>query len=119
AVGSFTTEVRLKLMKLIASVAPGKLNRTQLFSGGAEAVEAAIRLARSFTKKTDVIGFAGGFHGKTAGVLPISDVDWKAHFPMAPNMHVTPYPDGVQDAILRLKNLIQSQCQGKLAAIIA
>ena len=66
-VGSFTSEVRLKLMKLIASLAPGKLNRTQLFSGGAEAVEAAIRLARSYTKKTDVIGFGGGFHGKTAG----------------------------------------------------
>src|SRR5690242_7217115 len=70
-VGSFTSEVRLKLMKLIAGLAPGKLNRTQLFSGGAEAVEAAIRLARSYTQKTDVIGFGGGFHGKTAGVLPL------------------------------------------------
>src|SRR5258706_7851129 len=59
-VGSFTTEVRLKLMKLIAELAPGKLSRTQLFSGGAEAVEAAIRLARSYTKKKDVIGFGGG-----------------------------------------------------------
>lgn len=114
AVGSFTTEVRLKLMKLITELAPGKLSRTQLFSGGAEAVEAAIRLARSFTKKTDVIGFGGAFHGKTAGVLPLSDVDWKVHFPMAPNMYVTPYAD-----IQRLKELIQSQCKGRLAAIIA
>ena len=113
-VGSFTTEVRLKLMKLIAEIAPGKLSRTQLFSGGAEAVEAAVRLARSYTKKTDVIGFSGGFHGKTGGILPLSDIDWKVHFPMAPNMHVTPYGD-----VKRLKELIQSRCKGTLAAIIA
>jgi len=114
AVGSFTTEVRLKLMKLIADVAPGELKRTQLFSGGAEAVEAAIRLARSHTKKVNVIGFGGGFHGKTGGILPLSDIDWKVHFPMAPNMHVTPYGD-----IARLKDLIATKCKGTLAAIIA
>ena len=59
-VGSFASKARLELVKLIASLAPGKLRRTQLFSSGAEAVEAAIRLARSYTKKTDVIGFTGG-----------------------------------------------------------
>ena len=128
-VGSFTSEARLKLMKLIADLAPGKLKRTQLFSGGAEAVEAAIRLARSHSKKTDVIGFTGGFHGKTGGVLPLSDVDWKVHFPLAPNLYVTPYPDVYRfggspeecfkDVIRRLKELIQSQSKGKLAAIIA
>jgi 4-aminobutyrate aminotransferase / (S)-3-amino-2-methylpropionate transaminase / 5-aminovalerate transaminase len=128
-VGSFTSEVRLKLLKLIAEITPGNLKRTQLFSGGAEAVEAAIRLARSHTKKVDVIGFTGGFHGKTAGVLPISDIDWKVHFPMAPNMYVSPYPDVYRfngtpeqcyaDAIARLKELIQTQSKGNLAAIIA
>jgi 4-aminobutyrate aminotransferase-like enzyme len=41
----------------------------QLFVGGAEAVEAAFRLAKSVTKKFEFIGFWGGFHGKTGGVL--------------------------------------------------
>src|SRR5262249_45747066 len=76
-VGSFTPPARPELVRLIADLAPGNLTRTQLYSGGAEAVEAAIRLARSFTKRTDIVGFSGGFHGKTAGVLPISDVAWK------------------------------------------
>lgn len=129
-VGSYTSQVRLDLLKLIDQLAPGKLGRTQLFSGGAEAVEAAIRLARSYTKKTDVIGFVGGFHGKTGGVLPLSDVDWKVDIgPLAPGMHVSPYPDVyrfngsadecLQDCIRRLKDLIQTQVKGKLAAIIA
>src|SRR2546422_2686506 len=46
-VGSFTTEHRAALVKLLAELAPGDLNRTQLYSSGAEAVEAAVRLARS------------------------------------------------------------------------
>ncbi len=58
-VGSFTSRARAELVRLMAELAPGDLTRTQFFSGGAEAVEAAIRLARSYTKRTDIIGFTG------------------------------------------------------------
>src|SRR6059058_4037644 len=93
-VGSFTSRPRAELVRLIADVAPGDLKRTQFFSGGAEAVEAAIRLARSYTKRTDIIGFTGGFHGKTAGVLPLSDVAWKAAVgPLPAGHHLAPYAD--------------------------
>src|SRR5437870_11949103 len=56
SVGSFTSRARAALAELIATLTPGRLNRTQFFSGGAEAVEAAIKLARSHTKRTDIIG---------------------------------------------------------------
>src|SRR5437773_9055251 len=126
-VGSFTSRPRAELVRLIADLAPGDLKRTQFFSGGAEAVEAAIRLARSYTKRTDIIGFTGGFHGKTAGVLPLSDVDWKTQLgPLAPGMHSTPYPytyrfNGspehcLEDSLFKLKELIRTNVQGKLAA---
>ncbi len=129
-VGSFTSKVRLELVKLIAALAPGTLRRTQLFSSGAEAVEAAIRLARSYTKHTDVIGFTGGFHGKTGGVLPLSDVDWKTQVgPLPPGLHsIVPYPytyrfNGspetcLEDSLSKLKEAIQAKAPGKLAAII-
>src|SRR5215471_14847426 len=48
-VGSFSSSARTQLSRLIAQLAPGNLGRAQFFSGGAEAVEAAIRLARSYT----------------------------------------------------------------------
>src|SRR5215813_12896767 len=48
--GSFTTEVRAKFLDLLGTVLPAGLTRIQLFSGGAEAVEAALRLAKSATK---------------------------------------------------------------------
>src|SRR5947207_310375 len=93
-VGSFTSRARAELVRLIADLAPGNLTRAQFFSGGAEAVEAAIRLARSHTKRTDIVGFTGGFHGKTAGVLPLSDVAWKtAVGPLPGGHHLAPYPD--------------------------
>jgi 4-aminobutyrate aminotransferase/(S)-3-amino-2-methylpropionate transaminase len=93
-VGSFTTRARTELAKLFAELTPGNLDRVQFFSGGAEAVEAGIKLARSFTKRTDVVAFTGGFHGKTAGVLPISDVGWKdAVGPLPTGYHHAPFPD--------------------------
>src|SRR5437879_3041404 len=98
-VGSFTSRPRAELVRRIAELAPGDLKRTQFFSGGAEAVEAAIRLARSYTKRTEIIGFTGGFHGKTAGVLPLSDVAWKAAVgPLPHGHHLAPYPAPTRSA---------------------
>ena len=91
-VGSFTTEHRAELVRLIAELAPGDLNRTQLYSSGAEAVEAAIRLAKAYTKKREVIGFWGGFHGKTAGVLPLLSGSFKHSLgPLMPGTYSSPY----------------------------
>jgi 4-aminobutyrate aminotransferase / (S)-3-amino-2-methylpropionate transaminase / 5-aminovalerate transaminase len=129
SVGSFTSQPRADLVRLIADLAPGELSRTQFFSGGAEAVEAAIRLARSFTKRTDIIGFTGGFHGKTAGVLPLSDVDWKTLIgPLPTGHHLAPYADptrfeGSEDecrkhAIKELRRVIENNVGGRPAAIV-
>ena len=94
AVGSFTNEPRLALLKLLAELAPGALKRTQLYSGGADAVEAAIRLAKSYTKKHEVVGFWGGFHGKTGGVMGLIGDEWKQKWgPLAPGTHLVPYAD--------------------------
>src|SRR4030081_524589 len=128
-VGSFTSQPRAALVRLIADFAPGELSRTQFFSGGAEAVEAAIRLARSHTKRTDIIGFTGGFHGKTAGVLPISDVDWKTLIgPLPTGHHLAPYADPTrfdgspdecrEHAIKNLRRVIEEEVGGRPAVIV-
>jgi 4-aminobutyrate aminotransferase/(S)-3-amino-2-methylpropionate transaminase len=90
--GSFTTEVRAKFLQLLASVTPPGLTRIQLFSGGAEAVEAAFRLAKSVTKKFEFVGYSGAFHGKTGGVLPLLWGDFKKGLgPFAPGCYSAPY----------------------------
>ncbi len=131
-VGSFTSRPRLALVKLLAQVSPGALRRSQFFSGGAEAVEAALRLARSFTKKAHVFGFWGAFHGKTAGVMPLSAVDWKHETgPLPDGYHLAPYadctrcpwklrhPDCGLACVEHLRRQIREEAKGNVAAVIA
>jgi 4-aminobutyrate aminotransferase-like enzyme len=92
--GSFTTEARVRALETVASLAPKGLTRLQLYSGGTEAVESAIRLARAHTGKTEVLSFWGGFHGKTAGSLAQMGSDFKHGLgPLAPGAYLTPYAD--------------------------
>src|SRR6267142_1472549 len=116
--GSFTTETRAKFLDLLASVAPEGLTRIQLFSGGAEAVEAALRLARAKTGKHEVVGFWGGFHGKTGGVLGLLG----QHSAPYADCYRCPlrltYPDcGIACADF-VRDVIKNQTAGEIAAII-
>jgi 4-aminobutyrate aminotransferase / (S)-3-amino-2-methylpropionate transaminase / 5-aminovalerate transaminase len=92
--GSFTTEARVKALETVSAVAPPGLSRLQLYSGGSETVESAIRLARAFTGKFETLSFWGGFHGKTAGSLAQMGSNFKHGLgPGAPGAHLTPYAD--------------------------
>ncbi len=93
-VGSFTSARRASFVKNLSQVTPKGLDRVQLYSSGAEAVEAALRLAKSRTKKFEVLGFWGGFHGKTGGVLGLLGDSFKHSLgPLMPGLHLSPYPD--------------------------
>ena len=92
--GSFTTEARAEFLNRIAATLPEGLTHLQLFSGGAEAVEAAFRLAKSVTKKFEFIGFWGGFHGKSQGVIGLLGGAYRNHQgPFPPGMHHSPYAE--------------------------
>jgi 4-aminobutyrate aminotransferase / (S)-3-amino-2-methylpropionate transaminase / 5-aminovalerate transaminase len=93
-VGTFASAERAEAFRLLTEVAPANLTRAHLYSGGAEAVEAALRLARSVTKKHEVVGFWGGFHGKTAGVMGlIGDESKHGYGPLAGGQYLVPYAD--------------------------
>ena len=95
AVGSFTSGARVELVERLAAhePAPG-LHRVQLYSSGAEAVESALRLAKSHTRKSEMVSFWGGFHGKTMGVLSLMGSTFKEGLgPMVPGSHLVPYAD--------------------------
>ena len=132
SVGSFTTENRLAFSRLFAKNAPSGLTRLQLYSSGAEAVEAALRLAKSHTKKFEVVSFWGGFHGKTGGVLGLLADDFKFGLgPLAPGVYSSPYPnpyrcpfgtEGAHDCAAHclqfLREKLKRETTGALSAII-
>jgi 4-aminobutyrate aminotransferase/(S)-3-amino-2-methylpropionate transaminase len=133
--GSFATEVRTELLERVAAeaskIGTGRLRRTQLYSGGAEAVESALRLARAYTKHYEILAFWGGFHGKTGGVLGLLGSDFKHGLGPAwhvPGLHLAPFPDPyrsplgpgatVEDYVEFARQLIKVQTAGSLAAIL-
>ena len=70
----------IKLAKLVSEVAPEDLNTVKLLSGGSEATEAAMKLARQYHRQTGnprkykVISRYEGFHGMTMGALAASGI---------------------------------------------
>jgi 4-aminobutyrate aminotransferase-like enzyme len=90
-VGSFTTAVRAELVHEVASVAPAGVDRLQLYSSGAEAVESAFRLAKNATGHHEVVGFWGGFHGKTMGTLAVNAAGNARTYGPVPPGHKLPF----------------------------
>jgi 4-aminobutyrate aminotransferase/(S)-3-amino-2-methylpropionate transaminase len=95
SVASFTSRARVDLVERLAKhqPAPG-VHRIQLYSSGSEAVESALRLAKSRTGKWELVSFWGGFHGKTMGSLSLMGSTFKHGMgPLVPGSHVVPYAD--------------------------
>ena len=67
--GIFYNDKRALLMEKLAGIAPEGLDRAFLCNSGAEAVEAALKLARLATGRSEIIAAARGFHGRTLGAL--------------------------------------------------
>ncbi|MFT5300217.1 MAG: taurine--2-oxoglutarate transaminase [Mariniblastus sp.] len=63
------TEPRARLAKKLAEITPGTLNRTFFTLGGAEAVENAIKLARSVTGRPKIVSLYRSYHGATYAAM--------------------------------------------------
>jgi acetylornithine/LysW-gamma-L-lysine aminotransferase len=89
----FYNDTRARLFEKLAKIAPKSLSRVLLSNSGAESVEAAIKLARRFSGKPEIIAFMGAFHGKTLGALSATwDRKYRDPFvPLVPEFkHVSP-----------------------------
>ena len=86
---------QIVLAKKLAQMAPGKGSKKVYFgNSGAEAVEAAFKLARWHTKRELNLAFYGAFHGRTMGALSLtaSKTIQKKHYnPLVPGITHIPY----------------------------
>lgn len=96
--GQYTTVLHPLLGELsarLAALMPGDIDTLFYVSAGTEAVEAAVRLARHATGRTNLVVFQGGFHGRTTGSLSMttSKTDLAAGLqPLMGGVFVTPFP---------------------------
>ncbi|HXG27168.1 MAG TPA: aminotransferase class III-fold pyridoxal phosphate-dependent enzyme [Candidatus Binatia bacterium] len=91
----FYLPIYAETAKALADIAPisGKL-RTYLGNSGAEAVDAAMKLARHSTGRPYIVGFLGGFHGRTYGAVSLTASKAKYHAgfgPLLPGIYHAPF----------------------------
>jgi 4-aminobutyrate aminotransferase len=87
---------QMELSRRLAEHAPGEgPKRVFLANSGAEAVEAAFKLARHHTGRQQVIAFRGAFHGRTMGALSLTaskSLQRHGFAPLVPGVHHLDYP---------------------------
>lgn len=121
-------ESYVALAERLNALAPGPTpKQTVLFTTGAEAVENAIKLARFHTKRSALIAFTGGFHGRTLATMALTGKvqPYKAGFgPLLPEVYHAPYPmpyHGISadDSLAALAQLFKADVDpSQVAAII-
>src|SRR5579863_3773017 len=93
----FYYESMITLGERLSKVAPMKgPHKIYYGNSGAEAIEAALKLARYHTKRQNIIAFYGAFHGRTMGALSLtaSKPQQRRRFaPLVPGVTHVPYPN--------------------------
>ena len=69
--GEFIQSPQVLLSKAIADFLPDKLKSVYLVNSGAEAIEGAMKLAKRYTGKPEIVYFKNAYHGSTQGALSI------------------------------------------------
>lgn len=101
--GAYFNDRRAEFVDKLVHLTPKGLDKVFLSNSGAESVECAIKVARKYTCKPEIIALMGGFHGKTMGALSATwDKKYREPFmPLVPEIkHVAPdNADKIREAI--------------------
>ncbi len=129
-----TYEPYVEVAELMNEITPGDFaKKTLLMNSGAEAVEAAVNIARSSTGRPAVIVFEGAYHGRTNLALSMTSkygLFKKGFGPFAPEIYRLPFPNlyrrpigmsedaYLDDCIARLDNALIAQVDPSAVAAI-
>ena len=89
--GEMVERPQVEYARRIAELAPGDLNCVYFVNSGAEAVEVALKLAKRYTGRTELISMRRAYHGSTHGAMSMMGTpegeEWKAEFrPLLPDV---------------------------------
>ena len=120
-------EVYVTLAERLIAASPFRSPaKAAFFNAGTEAVENAIKFARAYTGRSAVIGFEGGFHGRTLLSLSLTSKThpYKAGLgPFAPEVYRVPFPNDYRgpsaaDALAALERALVTQVAAETVAAI-
>lgn len=91
----FTNEPAVQLAEKLAEIAPGKLNKTLFTTGGSDAIEVALKIARAATGRFKTISFWDSFHGAGFGAASVGgEATFRSHIAgplLSGTEHVAPF----------------------------
>lgn len=112
-----------ELIDEMSTILPRELDNLMFVSTGAEAVETALKIARSATKRQNVVVVQGSYHGRTNGCLALTTSKYVYHQtlrPLMPGVTVTPPPFPTQLKVDPTENVAEMtrRCVGILEDLL-
>jgi len=128
----FVNPWRAQLAKKLVDITSPNLDKAFILSTGSEAVESAIKVARRYTGRYEIIAFHGAFHGRTYMAMSVGGKQGvKKHFgPMVPGVLHAPfcycyrcafeqtYPGCDYTCLRYLDRMLETESTGSVAALI-
>ena len=86
--GEFIQDAQNEMAKELIEFLPEKLNCVYTVNSGTEAIEAALKLAKRCTGRTEIVSFRGSYHGSTHGAMSVSgnEIKKQAYRPLLPDV---------------------------------
>ena len=86
--GEYIQDAQLLFAERLTALLPDNLNCVYTVNSGTEAIEAALKLAKRVTGRTELISFRGSYHGSTHGAMSVSgnEVKKQAFRPLLPDV---------------------------------
>jgi acetylornithine/succinyldiaminopimelate/putrescine aminotransferase len=120
--GEYIQSPQVQLAKLLADNLPKNLSSVYFVNSGSEAIEGAMKLAKRYTGRTEIISFKNAYHGSTHGSLSImGNEEFKNSFrPLLPDIRQIEYNniDDLQYITGRTAAVVIETIQGEAGAII-
>ncbi len=93
--GEYVQSSQVSFANKICKKLPSSLNSVYFVNSGSEAVEGALKLAKRYTGRTEIISFSQAYHGSTHGALSVmGDEVLKMPFrPLLPDVRILPFND--------------------------
>ncbi|MBL4905309.1 MAG: aspartate aminotransferase family protein, partial [Flavobacteriaceae bacterium] len=87
--GEFIQQPQLDLCKALARTLPKSLSTVYLTNSGTEATEGALKLAKRFTGRSEIVAAKNSYHGNTQGAMSVCGVESQnqAFRPLIPGIH--------------------------------
>ncbi len=86
--GEFLQDPQLEYASLITSFLPERLSSVYFVNSGSEAVDGAVKLARKYTGRAEVLSFRNAYHGSSIGAMSLmgSEIYKQGYYPMMPGV---------------------------------